>query len=258
MSHPIQWSHHVLLPVKGNFAFDQRVSQEHIVWYLTKGAVDIKLNEQAWLRYGVDSLIWFPHGEPHSVRCPNARPFTCYSFRFKARLSVQRAVGIDQAQRYLPLIDDLYQECLLEDGADQERVQALLYLITSSIERQQLESASETVQRGKFLSDKQRQTLSRYVQLHVQDQIHPADLADELGYSADYFSRLFKRSYGKAPKRWLMEQRIRMAQYFLSDSYESIRVIAERCGYQDQNIFSRQFKQVLGYSPSQYRHRLHN
>ena len=44
-----------------------------------------------------------------------------------------------------------------------------------------------------------------------------------------------------------------MAQFHLRNSHMPMYAVAERCGYDDQNIFSRQFKQVMGCSPSVYR-----
>lgn len=248
MTTAITFTHHVLLPVQPGFGFvDRQLSKdEHVLWYVTDGAARLRFESGAWQDISVHSCVWFAPQLRHSVETNGRQPFTAYSFRFQARLPLNEHKVQCNAASQLPFIDALYNECLLESEANTERLASLLCLISTNFD-----SSAATPLLS--LSHQQRQQLAQYVQRHIQHKVMPADLAAHLGYSADYFSRLFKRSYGRSPKRWLMEQRIALAQFHLRDAQMPMRMVAELCGYDDQNIFSRQFKQLMGCSPSAYR-----
>lgn len=73
-------------------------------------------------------------------------------------------------------------------------------------------------------------------------------LAAAVGLSPTWFARLFRRTYGCAPRSWLVRQRIQWAAGQLAMA-DSIGAVATRCGYKDIFLFSRQFKAVMGVSP---------
>lgn len=79
------------------------------------------------------------------------------------------------------------------------------------------------------------------------------DLACAAGLSPDYFSRLFRRTYGLPPREWLVRERIRYACIHLTETNLNITQIADLMGYHDIYHFSRQFRNIIGTSPSLYR-----
>lgn len=83
--------------------------------------------------------------------------------------------------------------------------------------------------------------------------ITPRDLARMAGLSADYFSRLFTKSYGMPPREWLLRQRLKHASGLLAETGERISQIALRLGYPDVYLFSRQFTAEFGHSPMAWR-----
>ena len=75
-------------------------------------------------------------------------------------------------------------------------------------------------------------------------------LARKAGISKKYFTKLFKAQYGVTPKRFQLEQRMNYAMYLLQDSDCSVKEVSAQVGYSDQYIFSKQFKKIIGGSPS--------
>lgn len=65
--------------------------------------------------------------------------------------------------------------------------------------------------------------------------------------------RVFRRATGQTPVRYLIQLRARHAAKLLHETDLNITQIAHRCGFDDPNYFSRQFRQCLGVSPSQHR-----
>ena len=82
-----------------------------------------------------------------------------------------------------------------------------------------------------------------------------ADLANVVNLSQDYFSRVFKLSFGQSPRSWMVSQRIRMTAMQLAESRASIQEITENFAYCDIHFFSQQFKKEMGLSPTDWRKR---
>jgi AraC-like DNA-binding protein len=78
-------------------------------------------------------------------------------------------------------------------------------------------------------------------------------LAEKMGYSADYFSTLFKKETGIQLKKFIDQEIYKTAIRMLKYSDDSIHEIAEKLGFSDQFTFSHFFKRVSGESPKQFR-----
>lgn len=78
-------------------------------------------------------------------------------------------------------------------------------------------------------------------------------MAGAAGLSADYFTRLFKTTYGVPPRKYLLQQRMELAGEILRDSALSVKEVCAEIGEPDVGTFCRLFKQVTGHTPSQWR-----
>lgn len=79
------------------------------------------------------------------------------------------------------------------------------------------------------------------------------EYANMCNLSKYHFSRLFKNYTGFSPIEYRNHIRIERAKEFLSYPGNSIRHIAERCGFANANYFCDAFKKAEGISPSEYR-----
>ena len=110
---------------------------------------------------------------------------------------------------------------------------------------------------GERLTQAQIMQLVQFSRNNVRRRSTPADLADLLNFSSTYFPRIFRKSFGTSPRRWIMENRIRTGTQMLIDSNLNVNEIAFELGYDDPHLFSRQFKSVMGVSPREYAQRHH-
>lgn len=78
------------------------------------------------------------------------------------------------------------------------------------------------------------------------------ELARLCGYHPTYFASLFRETTGHSPKHFLVLERIRKAKQLLPDA-RSIEEVAYRLGYASVHYFCRNFKEVTGTTPSEYR-----
>jgi AraC-like DNA-binding protein len=79
------------------------------------------------------------------------------------------------------------------------------------------------------------------------------EIAQELGVSEDYLSRIFNQELGISPWDYLNRYRIARARELLRQSYDGIAEIGRRVGYSDPAYFSRVFRKITGMSASEFR-----
>ena len=81
------------------------------------------------------------------------------------------------------------------------------------------------------------------------------EIAEGLGLSEDYLSRVFNRELGLSPWDYLNRYRVAQARELLRLTHDSINYIGRRVGFSDPAYFSRVFRRITGMSPSAYRKR---
>jgi len=92
-----------------------------------------------------------------------------------------------------------------------------------------------------------------YIYSHIKERITIEDLADEVGVSASYLSRLFKKETGISVSAYIREQKIDIAKNLLRFSDFSMIDIANRLSFSSQSHFIQQFREIVGMTPKKYR-----
>lgn len=88
---------------------------------------------------------------------------------------------------------------------------------------------------------------------HIAEQLDVDDLARTALMSRRSFDRHFREVAGMSPKRWLIQQRVLLAQQLLENSDEPIEDVARLAGFKNPISLRRYFHRYLGTSPWQYR-----
>lgn len=83
-------------------------------------------------------------------------------------------------------------------------------------------------------------------------------MARRLGLSESHFYLLYKKIYGITPTADLIKAKIDNAKNMLRFKNISVGDIAESLGYQNTTHFIRQFKSMVGLTPTQYRNKHKN
>ena len=78
-------------------------------------------------------------------------------------------------------------------------------------------------------------------------------VSQELGIGYEKFRKLFKVHMGISPGSFVMQKRINAAKSLLIENNFCIKEIALELGFSDTFTFSKQFKKVVGLSPSEFR-----
>ena len=93
--------------------------------------------------------------------------------------------------------------------------------------------------------------LKDYVVAHLDEPIEVATLAQIAGRSPFHFSRVFSRSVGMTPHRYIVHLRLRRAVEFVRDGRSGLAEIAARTGVAGQSHLSRWVRRVEGVSLTQ-------
>ena len=78
-------------------------------------------------------------------------------------------------------------------------------------------------------------------------------MADIIGYSNSYFSRLFKKTEGVGFSIYLQKVRIEKSKELILNKDKSLYDISEEVGFDNYSYYSKIFKDIEGISPREYK-----
>ena len=97
------------------------------------------------------------------------------------------------------------------------------------------------------------QDVSAWIQLHIQEDISLAQVAEKFSLTPNYLGTLFKKTMGVSYNDYLNNLRINHACHLLQTTELSMKGIALESGYHSVEYFNYIFKKFCGITPSQYR-----
>src|SRR5436189_1323989 len=95
--------------------------------------------------------------------------------------------------------------------------------------------------------------VARYVEDNLHRELRLAELSGLVHMSPYHFARLFKRSTGVSPHRFLVRRRIDEARALLAARRVSIAEISRTVGFRTPSHFTTSFRRITGMTPSAYR-----
>lgn len=95
--------------------------------------------------------------------------------------------------------------------------------------------------------------IRRRMYLDPQKAWEPQDICRHLHMSCGHFRATYKELFGVSFHQDVIRSRITLAKYLLLTTVLSVSAIADRCGYEDDKYFLRQFRKLTGTAPGVYR-----
>lgn len=158
---------------------------------------------------------------------------------------------VAEPEEYLDLVKKMMKTTQLTFPNELYRASylfAFFGLLTSTSQFSQ-----ELKERHSFLPGTYFEHALKYIELNYHQNIQVQDIADYLGVTRSYLFHLFNKELKMSPKKYLLNYRIEKAKYFLASTNTFIKDISRNVGYEDPLAFSKIFRNVTGYSPSEYR-----
>jgi AraC-like DNA-binding protein len=233
---------------------DQLLESEHLLYHIAEGTFNARVHGEPFsVRSG--TLLWVCPGTRISFQRTDERRLVFRRFRLRFALVDGRSVTLPSRYVMQPSLpeaetwfDHIVQDLGTPDRYSGELRRSLLICLLSLLVRHSKQASD-----GPLLSPAQRTLLEQRAADSPGDWPSIPELAELVGLTPDYFSRVFRRSYGMAPRDWLIRRRIALSRSYLRETTHSVGEIAEMLGYRDIFYFSKQFKQVVGHQPSRER-----
>ena len=120
-----------------------------------------------------------------------------------------------------------------------------LLTLTTQLQSQQPSRSGVDIQRMKVML--------HYIHENYSHRLTLKDIADAALISERECSRCFQRCFQESAIAYLNKYRIQMAARKLLESQDSIRFIGQTCGFHSDSYFCKQFQEMLGCTPKEYR-----
>ncbi|MGL5276674.1 helix-turn-helix domain-containing protein [Myroides sp.] len=154
----------------------------------------------------------------------------------------------DVNANWVSRILDLLEEESLSDTGDVEICVTLLETVLMKVIRADMEKKTP-MSRQLDIAFRFRELVQKF---HI-DHKNVLFYANLLHISENYLNKCVKEATTKPPKQWINEISILHSQILLQDKTRDIAGIAFELKYNSPSYFTRLFKKVTGYSPSDYR-----
>jgi len=147
----------------------------------------------------------------------------------------------------------LYQAVSLGGMADRLYVESLVTQLAVLIRRRHsTASAALRIPPSSGLTRSQARRVLDYIESHLSRHLTLGELARIAGLSLHHFARMFKRTVGMAPHRYVLERRLERAKGMLCSTGTSLVEISLSTGFSSQSHFTSTFRRLVGPTPTEF------
>jgi AraC family transcriptional regulator len=134
---------------------------------------------------------------------------------------------------------------LFLDSVEQE-------IATALVDRYATKRRPVQLHRG-GLGSRRLRRIREFVDARMDDDLNLDEMAESVGLSTAHFARMFRKSTGQTPHRFVLRQKIERAKTMLRAAEARVLDVAMACGFKTQQHFAQVFRDVCGVSPTEYR-----
>ena len=127
--------------------------------------------------------------------------------------------------------------------------QLLLLINKLLINQEAVEFVKNRKQKKFSLSER----VATFINENLMGEISLQDICDEFGYSKYHISHVFKNDLGVSVGSYIVSKKVLLSQKYLLETEKTISDIASDLYFSSPSYFCVSFKNILGYSPSEYR-----
>jgi AraC-like DNA-binding protein len=244
-------------PVPFNLAATGRVLPEFQILYIFSGKGTLDVADKNW-EIIPGSMIFLPPGLQHSYRPAKDTGWHEYWVGFKGSYFTKlHHIGLLSEKNIFfniglhDYIVDIYTRIFEEVSSQRPLFQmkactAILELITEMLSvsrrREQSNYSQQIVEKAKGL-----------MQSNILSTINIPNIANQINISTSRLNEIFRKYTSMSPYQYYIHLKIHKAAEFLHTENISVKEVAFRTGFDDQNYFSRLFKSKTGIAPSDWK-----
>ena len=217
---------------------------------MLEGEMRITVDERDEYIHAGEAAFIFPF-QPHKMVSKNKNKLAMYLFSPAAMMSFMKKHEGQVGERavFNPSESTLsvFQEKILNnEDVTLYNIKGFLYLALDDY-------LSQISLKKSFAGMNVVSKVITYMNEHFTEPITLESVAMALGYSSNYLSHCIQKLYGLNFCTTLASLRIERARYLVTSSDKTMSEICYDCGFGSERSFLRQFKSIMGFSPSEYR-----
>lgn len=230
------------------WAMESHLHEYSEILYCEKGACDVTINGER-LTIPEKHFIWLPPNYVHQFHNTTAE-LICAVFSKDYIPLFFHTIG-DKGIKPSPIKAEELEEILSKlytiDNKNTMKISGYLNLICAKVfEQCKFESSRPT-------DSTLYQKVITYLSTHFKEDISLKSVAKHFGYNEKYLSHALHTLTGMPFGRLISFYRIEYAKQLLNNENYNISQIATECGFSALNSFNRNFKELTGMTPSEYK-----
>lgn len=212
-----------------------------------------------WLRFsGSLGLVTYPGGSHGYQLTPLSKEASVYHIKLRVRHSwalVQKKL-LPTFAKLNPPSNHLEADAgaLIQELGDPNypRIDALLNLLRLLRDWPMHAAPSDLTSDAPIETDTDIEAAVTLIEERLQDPPTADEIAQKVGVSTRHLSRLFQKSLGMTPNRYMTIRRLDRARVLLLRPRTQVARVAEELGFASHATFSRWFRQQTGTTPQEF------
>ena len=242
---------------------DYQIDRWIRVFYVIKGSAELTFQNRT-VQLSEGDLIVIPSNQPFHYRSSQAHRYHWFAIAGKwptpwgAVPRIQHlALGVDR--ELIEQFDNIRELLILQPTSYQLQTLSAFYALLARVDRIRSQH-TPTSKRSAYTTssrypDGVRNALI-YLEEHCVEPYNVTATAQQACVSESHLRALFDKWVGESPKKYHTRCRIEHAKHLFQTQHLPVQTVAGQVGYNDVSYFSRVFKQVTSYPPSEYRNQL--
>ena len=235
-----------------DFAFPLHLHRCFEIILMLEGSMTVTLDGIDYLLSAGDMILIKPH-RIHGLRTEGqGKHILCI---FSPELIGHAGERFQKQRLTSPVLSpdtDFYRTLFLSarDHGSKYGIKGFLYYLCDAFEA----NLTEEPDRGEFSRDVLLlHRVLTFIEQHYRESCSLASLTEEMNYSYTYLSRFFADRVGITYNAYVTRRRLNQACYLLQNTEQSVSDIAYACGFTSIRSFNRNFREMTGVSPTDFR-----
>lgn len=241
--------------------------RQHVLIYCADGRghywVETSPGRREKFEVGANQYFILPPGLAHSYWADDVEPWTIYWIHFAGSQAHQYCKSTIEPQTVrmalhsrINVRHQLFEEIfnILEEGFMRENLlyscACLVHYLASLLYLSSYRQATteKIIDMDNFVA-----AAIHFMKENIDKRLKLDDIACYTGFSTSHFSAIFRQATGHAPLAYFNIMKMQEACQLLDQTQMQINQICYKVGIDDCYYFSRQFKNIVGMSPTDYR-----
>jgi len=231
-----------------NFSFPAHIHYSFEFITVLEGNMAVDIGDVSYELKQGEAVLIFPE-QIHSLKSERSKHLLVIfsadlisAYYSRHSLEIPRNNKISVSPYLVSQISDL------EDGASVIKIKAALYSVCSILDEKTEYVKKRSGERGVL------RAIFSFVEDNYAKECTLKAVSSALGYNSSYLSRYFGEVTGMPFATYVNRYKISKACYMLKNTDKTVIECAYECGYNSLRSFNRNFKDIIGVPPREYRY----